>query len=286
MNGRVVWAIALPFFVVTLGSATAQQGNSGPARSWTGFYAGINAGYSWSQAYTIRTAPGGSFGNSALIGGLAFGSAAGAVATTGPVPPAHADGFTGGGQIGYAHQFDRSIVAGIEADFQGMATGDNTTVVRSQMGAFGFPGNPISQSLSFSTKLNWLGTVRGRLGYAVTPELLVYGTGGLAYGEATSSATISQTVQSAPLLPNTYSSSGSFTNTLVGWTAGAGVEYRFASAWSAKAEYLYYDLGSATYNMSPLQNFNTSGVLFTSNSPTATAVFNGNILHAGLNYHF
>jgi outer membrane immunogenic protein len=93
--------------------------------------------------------------------------------------------------------------------------------------------------------MNFLGTVRGRLGYLAMPNLLVYGTGGLAYGNVTYSVDLAQ---------YGYSSAGATTQAAfanannsavqVGWTAGGGAEWMFMQNWSAKVEYLYYDLGS------------------------------------------
>jgi len=101
-----------------------------------------------------------------------------------------------------------------------------------------------------------------------------------------SNTDITQIVESDLFLPNHYNSFGSFSNTRVGWTAGGGIEWLFAPNWSVKAEYLYYDLGSVTYGLSPLQNFNSAGTLFTSGSPFSRTRFTGNIVRAGLNYHF
>jgi outer membrane immunogenic protein len=86
---------------------------------------------------------------------------------------------------------------------------------------------------------------------------------------------------------NTWGTSASSSATRTGWTAGAGAEWKFAQNWSAKLEYLYYDLGSMTTNLGILNN-NPSGVPFTifSHSPAATTSFNGNIVRAGVNYHF
>ena len=78
------------------------------------------------------------------------------------------------------------------------------------------------------TDVNWYGTVRGRLGYAFN-NVLVYGTGGLAYGGVDSR------------IENSSTYKVSSTNT--GWTAGGGVEYMFAPNWSGKIEYLHIDLG-------------------------------------------
>jgi outer membrane immunogenic protein len=80
--------------------------------------------------------------------------------------------------------------------------------------------------------------VRGRLGGAVTPDLLIYGTGGLAYGHVGSSANYVE-----PGAPP-FAAPASISKIKVGWTAGAGAEWMFARNWSAKLEYLYLDLGS------------------------------------------
>jgi outer membrane immunogenic protein len=81
---------------------------------------------------------------------------------------------------------------------------------------------------------------------------------------------------------------GSFNSTRVGWTAGGGVEWMFSPNWSLKAEYLYYNLGSVTYNLSPLIHTLTIPPFTTVASafPHSSTRFNGNIVRAGLNYHF
>jgi outer membrane immunogenic protein len=254
-----------------------------PIFTWTGLYVGLNAGGTWSNNNTVNTATADVFGNPAL-GGPAFGVASAALATASV--PAKIDGFIGGGQIGYNFQFANSWVVGLEADIQGIAASNGSTLVFRQAFVPTFPLNPIDQNLSSRRRLDYIGTVRGRLGFTITPTFLVYGTGGLAYGQTKSSTSITQIVESDPILPNHYSSFGSFSNTRVGWTAGGGVEWLFAPNWSVKAEYLYYDLGSVTYGLSPLQNFNSGGTLFTSGAPVSRTRFTGNIARAGLNYHF
>jgi len=252
-----------------------------PIFTWTGLYVGINAGYTWSNSNSVNTVTADVFGNPAIRGGPAFGVASAALAT-GSVSVKD-NGFIGGGQIGYNYQFANSFVVGLEADIQGIAASNGRTSVFSQATATGFPGNPIDQTLSSSRKQDYLGTVRGRLGFTIAPTLLVYGTGGVAYGQTQSSTSITQFVEAAPA---NYSSFGTFSNTRVGWTAGGGIEWLFAPNWSVKAEYLYYDLGSVTYGLSPLQNFNIAGTLFTSGTPVSRTRFTGNIVRAGLNYHF
>jgi outer membrane immunogenic protein len=94
---------------------------------------------------------------------------------------------------------------------------------------------------------------------------------------ARASVAIAQTV-SPGFSPG--ASFGTFNKTLAGWTAGGGVEWLFYPNWSLKVEYLYYDLGRVTFSMSPLVNS------FTVGAPVASTRFNGNIVRAGLNYHF
>ena len=254
-----------------------------PIFTWTGLYAGINAGYTWSNNNNVDTVTTDVFGNPGLGGGSASGIVSAALATASV--PVNSRGFIGGGQIGYNWQFANSFVAGIEADIQGVAASNGTTSVFSQAPIPGFPGISDDQTLSSSRRQDYLGTVRGRLGFTITPTLLVYGTGGLAYGQTNSSTSISQAFTNRTAVPP-FSSFGSISNSRVGWTAGGGIEWLFAPNWSVKAEYLYYDLGSVTYGLSPLQSFNTAGTSFTTGAPVSRARFTGNIVRAGLNYHF
>jgi opacity protein-like surface antigen len=138
---------------------------------------------------------------------------------------------------------------------------------------------------SAQTSLDYLGTVRGRLGYVFTPAVLVYGTGGLAYGRVNSSVTISQQAD-VPFVDNgpTFSS-GSDTQTRTGWTAGAGAEWMFLQNWIARIEYLHYDLGSVTYSAGTRTAFVGAIPVWTHVS-TASTSFRGDIVRVGLNYKF
>ena len=106
------------------------------------------------------------------------------------------------------------------------------------------------------TKKDWLATARGRIGYAFD-RWMPFITGGAAFGD------IKMTPVGFP----------AETTTKVGWTVGGGLEYAFMGAWSAKAEYLYVDLGKATCGAV------TCGV---ANDVT----FKTSIVRAGVNYHF
>ncbi|MGB6175173.1 MAG: outer membrane beta-barrel protein [Methylocella sp.] len=255
-----------------------------PVFSWTGPYIGLNAGYTWSNQNTVGTFTGDVFGNPNLVGGTDFSEASAELAT-GSVSVKN-DGFIGGGQIGYNYQFGNSWVTGLEADFQGIAAGNGSNLVFRQATVSGFAGTPIDQNLSSSRSVDWLGTVRGRIGFLITPTFLLYGTGGLAYGDARTRTSITQIVESDVFLPDHYSSFGGFSHALAGWTVGGGLEWLFYPNWSLKVEYLYYDLGRATFALSPLTNFNSAGIPFTGGAPSSSTRFNGNIVRAGLNYHF
>jgi outer membrane immunogenic protein len=130
-----------------------------------------------------------------------------------------------------------------------------------------------------SSKLESLGTVRGRIGFLPQSNWLINLTGGLAYGEVQTSATLLDEA-AAPTPPFAFSGSASSFRT--GWTLGGGVEWAWTRTWSVKAEYLYYDLGTTTVAM-PL----TTPVAFPGPGSFA-ATFNntGSIVRAGINYHF
>jgi len=112
-------------------------------------------------------------------------------------------------------------------------------------------GNASCGVTSCETHNNWLGTARGRLGYAFD-RFMPYVTGGLAVGD----------------IKTTVAGVGSASNTKAGWTAGGGIEAAIAGPWTAKVEYLYVDLGRG-------------GSVLGSDAKFAT-----NIVRAGLNFRF
>jgi outer membrane immunogenic protein len=191
------------------------------AYSWTRCYVGLNIGGGWSE----RT---GDSGDHTPDFDRLF------AATTVPTSlGTSSSGAIGGGQVGCNYQTG-PVVFGLEADIQSSGIHGSSTVLR--------PAN-LGLDPSASTgddRLDWFGTVRGRFGFLATPNLLLYGTGGLAYGRVKNSATLVFT----PPIDGNYS--GSTNETKSGWTAGAGAEYAFGNNWSAKVEYLYVDLGTTT----------------------------------------
>ncbi|MBM3654705.1 MAG: porin family protein, partial [Alphaproteobacteria bacterium] len=168
-----------------------------PPPMWTGFYVGLNAGGTWSNSSSLSVAsfpgPCTSAGGGCTI--QPNYSLSSALLASFFAPVGNNSGFIGGGQIGYNWQFYNSFVAGIEADIQGIAGSNSTANFAS--GAinpvFG-PDEPILQFGRASRSLDYIGTVRGRLGWLFMPTLLAYGTGGLAYGGVTANVSIMQQV--------------------------------------------------------------------------------------------
>ena len=108
------------------------------------------------------------------------------------------------------------------------------------------PTTPLTVT-QVQTGLVNFGTVRARAGYLVTPTLLAYVTGGLAYGQTNVNAAMFSVDTAGVVPPETGGTS--YGSVHAGWTAGAGVEWMFLPNWSAKLEYLYYDLGAPPLGM-------------------------------------
>ena len=226
-----------------------------PVLGWTGFYIGENIGWAGAADTVVNT---GSYtGAGGFSNLLTVGAIPGALTMTN-------SGFIGGGQIGYDWQVWPSWVLGIEADFQGVdAKGSNSLT---------FLGSPAFAPITttYNRELDSLGTLRGRFGYLWFPGLLFYGTGGLAYGD--------NKIGAAAACP-TCQAAGSTSNTSAGWTLGGGAEWRFAPAWSVKAEYLYVDFGL---------HGNTISYTYLGNATTLTSTIRerDNIVRVGVNYMF
>ncbi len=211
---------------------------------WAGWYAGANGGYGWNDSnnkltYDEVVPPLGVFDHS---------------------PGFKSNGGFGGGQIGYNWQgiFHPHLVLGLEADIQGAG------ITGSSQGLF-----DVLKSDSFHAKssLDWFGSVRGRLGFAFG-SVLVYGTGGFAYGGVDNSVTASGGGETVVMTKNDIQT---------GYTAGGGVEYLLSPAWSVKVEYQYIDLGKE----SPSGTSNIGNVYKT---PGIQDKFD--TVRLGINYHF
>ena len=180
---------------------------------WTGFYVGGNVGYGWGG----NTDPSLSFVNPGNIGNVGVFLRAGEFppnTTSGNLfPNLNPNGAFGGGQIGYDGQFG-AWVLGVVADIQAAdftASGLITTPAATT-------GANLDESLT--ARIDWFGTVRGKVGFAAN-DWLFYGTGGLAYGEAKSSIGFGCTPGGIGCAG--IGLAGSASEIKVGWAAGVGV---------------------------------------------------------------
>jgi outer membrane immunogenic protein len=203
------------------------------AYNWTGFYAGVNVGYSFARVTEDLVFPGGT---------TRLGSE-------------DIHGFSGGAQAGYNLQIG-NFVYGIETDFQG---GDqkNTSNATCTVAACGFAG-----PVSLEDRIQWFGTTRGRVGYAVD-RVMFYATGGLSYINLKSTASVAGV---------SVSDSG----TSLGYALGGGVEAAVWGNWTVKAEYLYLDAGKTTASANVVGVGQVSDEVNLRNS----------VIRAGVNYRF
>ena len=247
-----------------------------PVSSWTGFYAGVNAGWVGSDPAISNAGTGIPDAVLGVVPGVSGGLAA---LASGPVSAGRTSGFIGGGQLGYNYQINNWVV-GVEADLQGLSGSGSTGTLAT---AGPVVGAAITSTLTVSANTEWLSTVRGRLGFLATPNVLLYGTGGLAFGGVTASAALAQSGNNGFI----GAGAGAFSDTSAGWAAGAGAEWMFAQKWTAKLEYLHYDLGTDTFAWNargtPASGF-FSGIVYQTESTSVQ--FRGDIVRVGLNYKF
>jgi len=250
-----------------------------PSYNWSGFYIGGNIGYSWGRSSDYSTLSNGA-------GTVLFANASGV----------NLDGIVGGGQVGYNWQVQNWVV-GVEADIQGTDEKGSRTFTcpigvcspaANPFAAVAFVASAPISVLAMDQKIEWFGTVRARGGVLVSPRVLLYATGGLAYGGVKANTTIVQSdsgIQPGNVTA-TYAGTASTSTTRAGWTVGVGGEWMLAGNWSAKIEYLYYDLGKVSYGTSLVANaagFATPTWVVNTLSSTR---FNGSIARVGLDYHF
>ena len=281
-----------------------------PPPMWTGFYAGLNAGYGFNTSNSITTSgvPYDPWAEQqAFFSTTRWSerSQAFSAANSSSFSISQA-GILGGGQIGYNYLYKDRYLVGFETDFQGSGisgSGSQYSIVSDEL----YYLNTVEASKrdtigggAVSAGVNWFGTVRGRLGYLITPNFLAYGTGGLTYGGVYANVTPSAYSAFSLRFNRTLtpyggalatSFPGSQNNVLVGWNAGGGFEWMFLSNWSVKAEAIYYNLGSETVsNQLATQTARyrliggvESGWALFSNTKVN---FAGIIARMGVNYHF
>ncbi len=142
------------------------------------------------------------------------------------------------------------------------------------------PGRQRARTLFFSrtNAMQWLGTVRGRIGFAPICRLLIYGTGGLRLWQCRLFRPTANfdNGHALPQFPN-------FTETKTGWTAGGGIEYAISNHWTVRAEYLHYDLGDEHRTAARATGGVPAGPPFAVRYNFDTS---GEIVRGGLNFKF
>ncbi len=205
-----------------------------PVFTWTGFYVGLNAGVAI-DASQYQFSPFFASGNSGAVG------------------------FTGGGQLGYNWQTG-PLVVGLETDLNYRSSQNNSG------GGFGMG--------AVGSGAGYFGTLRGRVGFTPMDRMMIYATGGLAYGNTNFPGSVAG-IDGFGGAHALYG--GGNAGTSVGWTVGGGAEYALNRNWSIKAEYLYVSLGGKSTNYIDA----VSGLPIVANANTRD-----HIARVGVNYHF
>jgi outer membrane immunogenic protein len=312
-----------------------------PPPMWTGFYAGLNAGYGFGTNDNVQAIAIGQ--DKPVFGGwkyddkiycLEFAQGCGSpVILSLPTGAGFAQsgsfantqsGFIGGGQVGYNYQWGPNFVIGIEADMQGTGIRGRSNGIGNGWGSVSIPYlmQPFSDSVGSSNNswnansagvtsvnagVDWLGTVRGRVGYLFTPTMLLYATGGLTYGGVYANVNHASFTGIAPNMGgikvaeafgpgmggNSFSSvnytfigGGNKSQTLVGWNVGGGIEWMFMPNWSLKAEGIYWNMGNMTLPTATVAVAPDSNHIPLVTYGAARVNYQGVIARAGINYHF
>jgi outer membrane immunogenic protein len=287
-----------------------------PLMSWTGFYAGLNVGAgTGTSPISISGLPYDTWGQAnndfhrvSLPASIPWwNTETGLIGMNSQSTNISQLGVIGGLQLGYNYQFSNNIVLGAETDFQGSSINGNSKInsvgvdtLYSVYGAGWGALRNMAQQTNISSSIDWFGTVRGRVGYLVTPSLLTYATGGLTYAGASASTqtnggayVIGKTPVGAPVYQGNSPIIGpsvSTSTTLVGWNVGGGAEWMIKQGWSIKAEAFYYNLSNWNLgsNVVGLQTPTTNSQQFpTWISSNSTKIgYNGVVARLGVNYHF
>jgi outer membrane immunogenic protein len=260
------------FALIAAGLLGAAPSLAGEPGSFGGAYIGLNAGAAWGSA-NYATDPG-CLADPA--GDAAFCNAGTANAINGTAVAASgsgdlsSSGFTGGIQGGYNWQFG-SVVLGGEGDFGAFDLGESSGT----SGNFPFAFAGTSYVLQESMSTNWLMTLRGRVGYTVQPNLLLYATGGLALTDFSFSSSYSDNANNGIVFGGV--GYGKSSDVRAGGVVGGGGEWLFDRNWSFKAEYLYINFGSMDVTV-PVVNGNFAQTM------TVDADLSASVARVGVNY--
>lgn len=220
------------------------------APRWTGFYLGFNRGFG-----------GGVIDNGMVLNPLS--SAPGVIGQSSN----RASGFIAGGQIGYNYQFANNFIVGVETDIQW------SDIKTSQQSMRLSDQAQLISNVDAVSGLTWFGTTRARLGYSLG-RLAPYVTGGVAYGKVQN--------QGSPVLGSNSLVAGTTSQTNAGWALGAGADIALSENLSAKSEYIYVSMPSASGSV--------NGVMIPSATPLygslGSGSFGNHIIRGGMNYRY
>jgi outer membrane immunogenic protein len=251
-----------------------------PSYGWTGFYIGGNGGYGWKDP-TVTFTPNDPVSQTVTCGGLFGGTCA---------PPAffNVHGPLGGLQGGYNYQVNQYWLLGFETDF------DWSNITGTGTADFSILASPSSFQVSETVK--WFGTVRARVGYLAASSVLLFATGGFAYGRVDENTALSSPTGSttdgthsfACVSPGGAGATNCFignsSRTATGFAAGGGGEYALWNNVSLKAEYLYVNLGHGNS-----VNVVAQAPLGGTAPSSFTAAYSGvdfHVVRAGINWKF
>jgi outer membrane immunogenic protein len=229
--------------------------------NWTALYIGGNVGGGWGNT-SFNGTDFGRFGTSTFSGST------------------NSSGWLGGGQIGGNFEFAQQWVIGIEAD------GDGAKISSSSTGCSTLATGLARGCGTDSEQLKDFGTARGRFGYAFG-NLLLYGTGGWAWGNSSGShatTCVSSLIALCPGASTAFAGgAASFSKSLSGWTAGAGLEWGFLRNWTVRVEYLHVEFDNVS------TGFSTTITTGRVTTPITTSVASNNgfdMVRIGLNFLF
>lgn len=250
-----------------------------PYLAWTGFYVGLNGGFAWGNSSVAFAAN----DPAALAGTCGAGGAPKGQCITSV--DFRRDGAVAGGQFGFNWQVNSHWLVGAEADYQ-WSNLDGSVNSSFRLGGVGTTNMVANQAVDS------FGTVRARAGVVLAPPLLLYGTGGFALGQVRENLNVPGVATKG--LPPTggfsYSCTaglpcfaGSASQTLFGWSAGAGAEYAITSSLIFRTELLYVHLSAPTVTV-------TATAVAAGTAPASIAAGFSSVyfavMRAGLNYKF
>jgi outer membrane immunogenic protein len=251
-----------------------------PYLTWSGFYVGINGGFAWGNSSVAFTAN----DPAAQAGTCGGGGAPGPKGQCISSMDFRRDGAVAGGQFGFNWQVNSQWLVGAEADYQ-WSNLDGSASSPFRLGNVG------TTSMVASQTVDSFGTVRARAGAVIAPPLLLYGTGGFAFGQVHENLSVPG-VATKGLAAGGFSYvctigtacfAGAASQTLFGWSAGAGAEYAVTSNLIFRTELLYVHLSAPTVTA-------TATAVAAGTAPASIAAGFSSVyfavMRAGLNYKF